>query len=184
MSRLLKGSILVLLLWLVSVVTLPGCTQSEQNPQVSKPEPEQSPQVGKTAPDFQLPSLDGKAVSLRDFRGKPVMLNFWASWCGPCRSEMPFFQQIYEDKQWSARGLTILAVNLGESTETVKKFMAESRFNFPVLLDSKQEVGLRYNIRSIPTTLFLDKNGVIQEIKIGAFTGKADIETRLAKIAR
>ena len=139
-----------------------------------------APVVGKPAPDFQLPALDGEAVSLGDFRGKPVLLNFWATWCGPCRMEMPFLQLTYEE--WSDKGLVVLAVDVGESQPTVKEFIERFVFTFPVLLDPGQEVALMYNIRAFPTTFFIDADGKIQDIQVGAFPSTSAIERRLIKI--
>ncbi|MFC2066912.1 peroxiredoxin family protein [Chloroflexota bacterium] len=139
----------------------------------------QAPLTGNLAPDFQLPDLDGQAVSLSDFRGKRVLLNFWASWCGPCREEMPFIQEVYENKKWSDKGLVILAVNLGEDLPSVMSFLEAYGLSFPVLLDVKQVVAKEYNIRGIPATFFISEDGVIQDIKIGAFSNKPEIEWRL-----
>lgn len=143
------------------------------------------PSVERKAPDFNLRNLAGETVSLKDFYGRPVLLNFWASWCGPCRAEMPFFQEIYEDEEWQKAGLVILAINLQESRDTVAAFLESNGFTFTVLLDSDGEVGLRYNVRGIPATFFIDGEGVIRDMQIGAFTGTAGIEGRLANtIAR
>ena len=78
-------------------------------------------QVGNLAPDFQLDNLDGKPVALSDLKGKPVLLNFWATWCPPCRDEMPYIQEIYDE--WSDEGLVVLAINYGESASRVKEFV-------------------------------------------------------------
>ena len=145
----------------------------------TNPAPTQAPVVGGLAPDFQLQDLDGRAVSLSGFRGKPVILNFWATWCGPCRDEMPFIQEIFENKEWSDKGLVILAVDIGESPSTVKEFLENYGLSFQVLLDIEQSVAKNYNIRGIPTTFFIDKDGIIQDMKIGAFSSKAEIEQRL-----
>ncbi|TET66561.1 MAG: TlpA family protein disulfide reductase [Dehalococcoidia bacterium] len=154
---------------LASGLVSAGCSSSTQGPE-----------IGKLAPDFQLSNLDGQVVSLGDFRGKPVLLNFWASWCGPCRYEMPFLQEIYQ--AWSGKGLVVLTVNLQENPSRVKEFVEEFGLSFPVLLATSQEVPLAYNIRGIPATFFIDKNGIIQDIKIGAFSSRAEIEQRLIKI--
>ena len=140
----------------------------------------QAPRVGELAPDFQLPNLEGQSISLSDFRGEPVLVNFWASWCSPCIYEMPFIQEVYEE--WSAKGLVMLAVDIGESLSTVKDFMQSGNYSFPVLLDINQYVALEYNIRSIPTTFFIDKDGIIQAIKVGPFSSKAEIEMMLSAI--
>ncbi len=140
----------------------------------------QASQVGKLAPDFQLPNLEGQSISLSDFRGNPVLINFWASWCYPCIYEMPFIQEVFEE--WSGQGLVMLAINKGESLSTVNDFMQSGNFSFPVLLDINQYVALEYNARSIPTTFFIDKDGMIQAIKVGPFLSKAEIEMMLSAI--
>ena len=172
-----KVLITVLMLILVTGLLISGCS-SQFEPVGSA----QGPQVGKLAPDFQLINLDGQSVSLGDFRGKPVLINFWASWCPPCRFEMPFIQEIYEDKEWSDKGLVILAINMGESPSTAKNFMQRYSLSFPVLLDISQDVSLQYNVPPIPKTFLIDKDGIIQGIKFGAFRNKAEIELRLRKI--
>jgi peroxiredoxin len=136
--------------------------------------------VGKPAPDFQLPNLEGQPISLSDFRGKPVLLNFWATWCGPCVFEMPFIQSIFEES--SDTGLVILAVNIGEAPPTVRDFIQSGNFSFPVLLDTSQDVALEYNVRGIPTTFLIDKDGIIQVIKVGAFSSMLEIKRSLSKI--
>ena len=138
------------------------------------------PQVGKRAPDFQLQNLDGETVSLSDLRGKPVFINFWATWCSPCRDEMPYLQEIYEE--WSDKGLEVLTINKGESQSQVEQFMESEHISLPVLLDTNQEVAQRYEIQFIPTTFFIDKDGIIQVKIIGAFPDKAAIEKDLGKI--
>lgn len=143
---------------------------------------EQVARVGGQAPDFRLSQLDGQSVSLSNFQGKPVLMNFWSSRCPPCCAEMPFIQEIFEDEEWSDKGLVILAINIGESPPTAKSFMESYGLSFPVLLDAKQDVALKYNIRAIPTTFLVDKSGIIQAKIIGAFPNKAAIEKSLGQI--
>jgi len=140
----------------------------------------QEPVVGKSAPDFQLKNLDGQSISLSDLQGKPVLINFWAIRCPPCRSEMPYIQQVYDE--WHSKGLVVLAINIGESTSQIEEFMQSQGLSLPVLLDKGGSVAQRYNIMGIPTTFFIDKEGIIQEKIIGAFQNKAQIEKRLGKI--
>ncbi len=154
-------------------VLLSGCASSGT---VS----EYGPEIGKLAPDFTLTGMDGQKVSLSDLRGKPVLLNFWASWCGPCRMEMPFLQKIYE--KWTGKDLVLLAINLQEEPTKVREFVESAGFTFPVLLTTGNEIPLAYNIRGIPATFFVDADGVIRDIKVGAFFGIEDIESRLVKI--
>ncbi len=175
MDKMLKVMLAIILTSaLVSGLVIAGCSMGFTSAQ--------GPQVGKPAPDFQLQSLDGQPVSLSDLRGRPVLINFWASWCPPCRFEMPFIQEIYEDKEWSDKGLVILAVNIGESPSLVARFMEDYGLSFPVLLDTNNNVSRDYNIRGIPATFFIDKDGIIQDMKMGAFSGKAEIEMRLSKV--
>ena len=110
-------------------------------------------EIGNLAPDFQLDNLDGQSVSLSDFRGKPVLVNFWASWCPPYRS-------------------------------TVREFVKKYGLTFPVLLDITQDVSLEYYVRAIPTTFFIDREGIIREIRIGPFSSVTEIERSLRKIIR
>lgn len=171
MNKMLK---LVLVITVVSILLLgfviAGCSTDSA----------QSPQVGKLAPDFQLQNPEGQPTSLRDLRGKAVLINFWATWCPPCVYEMPYIQQVYDE--WLDKGLVVLAINVGESSSQVGQFMQDYGFSFPVLLDTKQVIAQKYNIRGIPTTFFIDKSGVIQEIRPYAFSSKADIEGSLNKI--
>ena len=140
----------------------------------------QGPEVGDSAPDFQLTSLDGQAVSLSDFKGSPVLVNFWATWCGPCQMETPYLQEIYDE--WQAMGLVLLTVNIGESSSKVEAFMQSEGLSLPVLLDSQEKVALKYGIWVFPTTFFIDLNGVIQEVRFGAFQSKAEIEASLNQL--
>ena len=182
MVRKITISLFCCLVIAIALVAVNCSSTSYTNEPVgTTPEPDgnQLPAPGRTAPDFELMNLEGQTVSLRDYRGSPVMLNFWASWCGPCRYEMPFFQELFEDMKWREAGLVILAVNIGESASMAGEFMEENGFTFPVLLDKTTEVAFRYNTRGIPTTFFIDESGIIQYIDIGAFRSKADIEQRL-----
>ena len=121
---------------------------------------------GKEAIDFTLTDLEGNKVSLKDYRGKNVYLNFWATWCPPCRSEMPEIEKVYQ--QYKDKGLVVLAVDLGEDKDTVKNFIKENNYNFKVLLDSDQSIAEQYNISAIPVSYFIDKDGKIVAKKVGA----------------
>jgi len=136
--------------------------------------------VSNAAPDFQLQNLNGQSITLSDFKGKPVLINFWATWCQPCVFEMPFIQEIHDE--WSDKGLMVLAINIGDSSSEVEQFLQNHNLSLPVLLDTSKAVAQTYSIRGIPTTFFIDKEGMIQEKIIGAFPNKAAIESRLSKI--
>ncbi len=162
---------------LITGLLMSGCSSP---PAADGSDSTQSPEVGKLAPNLQLSDLKGQSVSLRDFRGRPVLINFWASWCGPCRAEMPYIQQIFEE--WSDRGLVILSIDIGESPSTVEGFMQSYNLSFPVLLDVNKSVALKYNVRFIPTSFLIDEGGIIKAVKIGAFPSTAEIERELSKI--
>lgn len=138
------------------------------------------PELGNPAPDFQFQSAEGQATSLGNLRGEPLILNFWATWCHPCVYEMPYLQQVYEEQ--SDKGLVLLAINMGETSSQVKEFLQSHSLSLPVLLDSKRDVAARYNIWAVPTTFFIDKDGTIQAVKVGAFPNKGAVEDYLDKI--
>ena len=140
----------------------------------------QAARIGELAPDFQLPNMEGQIIPLSDFRGEPVLVNFWASWCGPCRAEMPYIQEVYEG--WLEQGLVVLTINQGESLSTVENFMQSGNYSFPVLLDTQGQVANQYGILGTPTTFFIDGDGIIQATRIGPFLSKADIEMMLSYI--
>ena len=147
-------------------------------------DPARGPDIGKLAPDFQLDNLDGQSVSLSEFWGKPVLVNFWASWCPPCRSEMPFIQDTFTDKKWVDEELVVLAIDIGESPSTVSEFAKEYGLTFHILLDVARDVSLEYYVRAMPTTFFIDRGGIIREIRIGPFSSMTEIERSLRKIIR
>lgn len=111
------------------------------------------------AQDFKLKDLSGNEVSLSSFKGKNVLLNFWATWCPPCKSEMPDMEKLYQETKDS--DLVILAVNIGEDRDTVKGFIDKNKYNYRILLDSDTSVSEKYTITSIPTTYLIDKDGNI-----------------------
>ena len=116
--------------------------------------------------EVTLPDLNGRQVSLSDFKGKVLFVNFWATWCPPCREEMPSMQKLHD--KLKEKDFLMVAIDLQEPAEPVKKFLKEYELTFMTLLDSKGEVGLLFGIRSIPTTLILDKQGMIIGVAMGA----------------
>ncbi|HEY8890892.1 MAG TPA: TlpA disulfide reductase family protein [Clostridium sp.] len=125
-----------------------------------------NPNVIKTkAIDFKLKDLDGKELSLSDLKGKNVFLNFWATWCPPCKAEMSEIERLYQETKNS--DLVIVAVEIGEPLSTVKSFIDSKKYNFKILLDSDQSVASKYNIASIPTSYFIDVDGNIISKNIG-----------------
>lgn len=138
-------------------------------------------EVGALAPDFSLTSLTGEPVRLSDFRGRPVVLNFWATWCSPCLKEMPALEQIWQ--QGGAGNVVVLGVDQGESIQRVQSFVEDKvDISFPILLDSDHRVGNTYLVRALPTTLFIDDSGLIHEIRIGGPLSLAFLQDRVAKL--
>jgi peroxiredoxin len=122
------------------------------------------PKSDAPAPGFGLPSLSGESIHLEDYRGKVVLLNFWATWCAPCRLEMPTFQSRYEDY---ADDMIVVAVNNAEDPEDVRAFVDEFELTFEVLLDPESEVQYLYKVSGYPTTLLIDPEGIIRVRHIG-----------------
>jgi cytochrome c biogenesis protein CcmG, thiol:disulfide interchange protein DsbE len=111
------------------------------------------------APDFTLPNAGGKKISLKDYRGKVVFLNFWATWCESCREEMPSMERLYQE--FKGKGLEIVAVNVKEKRREALAFAKELKLTYPVLLDSEGEVGLLYGAFGLPATYLIDRKGVV-----------------------
>ena len=127
-----------------------------------------APQVGHPAPDFTLTTTDGETVTLSELRGKPVLLNFWATWCPPCRAEMPHIQSAFEE--YEEAGLLILAVDQQESRAEVLAFAQAFGLTFPLALDTTGQVGMTYLARALPTSYFIDREGIIRDKFIGPMT--------------
>ncbi len=138
--------------------------------------------IGEHAPDFTLPSMAGSDVSLSSFLGKKVLLNFWASWCGPCQVEAPHIKAVYD--QHSKDELIVLTVDLAfnDDPASVKKFIDKFKLAAPVLLDLEGKVAQTYGTNFIPMTYFIDTQGVIQSVKFGPFYSLEDIEESIDKL--
>jgi cytochrome c biogenesis protein CcmG, thiol:disulfide interchange protein DsbE len=122
------------------------------------------PALNHPAPDFTLQTLDGKEFSLAAMRGTPVVLNFWATWCGPCQRELPALQaaaERYDGQVW------IVGVDQGEEAETVQAYVDRIGLTFPIPMDTEMEVGNRYKVMGMPTTFFIDANGMIRHTWMG-----------------
>ena len=134
---------------------------------------------GTVAPDFELKSLDGKQVRLSDFRGKAVLLNFWATWCAPCKIEMPWFVDL--QKQYAAQGLQVIGVAMDDSgEETIAKFVKEMAVNYPVLI-GKEAVGDAYGgVEFLPTTFIIDRRGKVVD-RVFGLTGRSEFEDDIKK---
>lgn len=127
------------------------------------------PGVGSPAPDFTLTDLDGEPIKLSALRGQLVVLNFWATWCEPCRAEMPELERIYQQYQ---PGLVVLGVNLQEQPEDVRRFTRSINVTYPILLDPDGLVARLYKIIQLPNTYFIDRQGTIQARHIGSLSAE------------
>ena len=130
--------------------------------------------VGTLAPDFTLTTLDGKQVKLSDYRGKAVLLNFWATWCGPCKVEIPWFMDF--EKQYGPQGLVVLGVAMDDDGKSsVDKFAKEMKIDYTVLLGNDDVADQYGGVAGLPTTFYLDRNGKVVK-KIEGLAGEGDIE--------
>jgi peroxiredoxin len=118
--------------------------------------------VNKPAPEFQLTSLDGRTVSLADYRGKKkLVVSFWASWCGPCRMELPMLRKFYEDNRKNAEQFEIVAISIDENEQAANSFATKAKLSFPVLLDSDHKTADAYSVEGIPVLYVIDKDGKV-----------------------
>ena len=134
--------------------------------------------IGFTAPDFTLPTVDKREISLSDYRGKPVILNFWATWCGPCRYEVPAFKAFSE--KYTADDVVVIAVNTQDDPDSALGYAKADGLKFVIPVDPRGTVANMYNVRGLPTTFFISETGIITSIKIGPFLSIDEMEERMA----
>ena len=141
-----------------------------------------APREGFLAPDFSLQTSQGETVTLSELRGQAVLVNLWATWCPPCRAEMPAIQKLYEE--YKDQGFMVLAVNMTyqDNPQAVLPFTQENNLTFPILLDETGEMARKYELRSLPSSFFINRNGIIQEVVIGGPMSEALLRTRLVSI--
>lgn len=136
-----------------------------------------APYIGNLAPDFTLQTIDGQTVALSDFtaRSTPVVLNFWATWCPPCRIEMPLFDNA---ARLYGGDVAILGLNQAESAAIIEAYARENDLSYPLLVDGDMKVNNLYGVLNLPTTIFIDKNGIVREVFIGTMS-QAVLEDRI-----
>ncbi|MBQ8724063.1 MAG: TlpA family protein disulfide reductase [Oscillospiraceae bacterium] len=160
---------------MVETQQLTGQTSSQAETDSSEQTSDASENQDLTmAPDFTVYDIDGNEVKLSDFVGKPVVLNFWASWCGPCKSEMPDFETVYNEY---GNDIHFMIVNMTdgsrETLETASSYVKESGYTFPVYYDTEYDAAVTYSVYSLPTTYFIDSKGYL----VAQGSGALDIDT-------
>ena len=168
-----KSTITLILVLAVVVLLLFKCPREGGGPG-------ENPAVGRRAPGFQLKDLQGNDVSLDQYKGKIVMLDFWATWCGPCRVTMPLLEQLQHEHP---DAFTLLAINVGDSPELVAPYVQQHRILARVLLDVEGKVGTAYRSESIPMQVLIDQRGIIRHVQVGYYEGmKDDLWAEIARL--
>lgn len=141
--------------------------------------PPPNPKKGFLAPDFTLDLLDGGKMTLSELRGHPVMLNLWATWCLPCRSELPAIEKTYQ--RYKAAGLIVVGLNMTsqDSESVVRDFVQEFELTFPIVLDRDGSVSALYQLLGLPSTFFIDQNGIIHSVIVGGPMSEATIQSNV-----
>jgi len=173
MSRFRLFATLILALGLIWIALSADAEHRSTSGQIPAPRP------GFLAPDFALRTPQGEEIRLRDLRGRVVVLNFWASWCPPCRAEMPTLQRIAEE--YGPQGVTILGVNstVQDTLGDVAAFLERYSITFPIVLDLEGEATRRYEIRSLPTTFFIGADGVIRSVTVGGPISEVSLRAQI-----
>ena len=177
-SRSRWVALVLLAVVLLGLLAVQACTPSSQAVSIGQQESTIGVNVGDRAPDFTLTDLDGNQVSLSDFRGKVVFINFWATWCPPCRAEMPEIEALYQ--QYKTKDVVVIGVDILETDDKVRQFVERGGYSWIFVIDSTGTVSANYNINAIPTSYFIDREGIIRAVNIGAMTERA-MEAKLAE---
>jgi peroxiredoxin len=168
------NTVFVVIVLLVALVGLPAFDVWSMGSRV--------PAIGMQAEDFQLADLDGKTQSLGQYRGKIVLVNFWATWCKPCTTEMPAMQKIYDKLR--DKGFVVLAVNELEDDAQVREHIKQYGHTFPVLMDRDNKVANQFGVFGLPVSVFIDEKGVIQEYIKGGLLTEQKIDETVARIQK
>lgn len=165
--------LMVSLAWILVSTDRTGVSTAGQIP---------APREGFLAPGFSLQTTEGETISLSDYRGQAVLLNLWATWCPPCRAEMPAIQKMYE--KYKDQGFIVLAINMTyqDTPTAVEPFVQEYGLTFPILLEPNGDTAAQYELRSLPSSFFIDRNGIIQEVIIGGPMAEALLNTRIESL--
>ena len=181
MAKNKKTILIILIILTIAAIFIAQTPFSKEETIIGEPQNNENTGlgIGNSAPDFILKSIEGKSVQLSSFRGKKsVVVNFWATWCPPCREEMPAFEEIYIGNRGK---LEILGINLQESERAINNFVKSYPVTFSLLLDPNSEAKGLYNVFTQPVTYFIDKNGIIVDKKFGPLT-QQEIEDKFGKL--
>lgn len=177
MKKTIGIVVVIALLWLGAYYFNLQTGQTGEKESATK-KVEELPRVDFKAPEFSLGSLDGNHYSLKQAKGKPVMINFWASWCGPCKSEAPELAKLYQKYKGEFELYAVDLTSTESSQRDVENFADSFGYKFPILLDTEGNVSDKYLIKPIPTTYFINKNGIIVD-KILGYGGKGALTAKL-----
>ena len=190
LSRPARAALGLLAVALLGLLVVQGCTSSSQDIRDGQGQAATdmdglqlapAPKVGRLAPDFTLTDLEGSSVTLSDFRGQVVFINFWATWCPACRAEMPEIEAVYQE--YKDKDVVVIGVDLKESEDKVRRYIERGGYSWTFVIDTTGEVTRDYGVTAIPTSFFLDRQGIIRALKIGAMT-KRSMESKLAEARR
>lgn len=174
------ATLAILAIALIGLLVLTGCELSSMDIEAAGQGSNDAVgiKVGEVAPDFTLTDLDGNQVSLSDLRGKTVLINFWATWCPPCRKEMPDIESLYQ--QYRDQDFVVLGVDIAESADNVRRFVKKGGFSWTFVIDSDYTTSVNYRIRAIPSSFFVDEEGVVKAAHVG-YMNKRTMEDYLAQ---
>ena len=143
-----------------------------------------APQTGFLAPDFTAETIDGETVRLSDLRDKVVLVNIWASWCPPCRAEMPAIERTYQ--AYKDKGFVVLAIDstVQDTAANAQAFVNENKLSFPILMDETGEITRLYHVQSLPTSFFIGSDGIIREVVVGGPMAQALLSSRVEKLLK
>lgn len=150
-------------LMMIGILALSGCGQKVEHKEVTKSEGA-TQLIGKRAPNFTLKDIAGFEVNLSQYRGKPILLVFWATWCPHCRVEMPQINTLYKSFKES---VLVFGINVEDENSRILKFISDYPMSFPILSDKNGDVSRLYNITSIPTLVFVDPDGIVKDVDVG-----------------
>jgi len=183
-SPLISNRLIVLMASILILGALWTLISRASDTSLQQSGPPSHPKEGFTAPDFTLDLLDGRQLTLSELRGHPIVLNFWASWCLPCRSEMPAIENVYQG--YKDLGLVVIGLNLTsqDSESDARAFVQELGLTLPIALDRDGYVRDRYQLIGLPSTYFIDQSGIIRSIIVGGPMSEATIQSNIEDLVQ